>query len=844
MNNGNSNNILEGLNSVQREAVETLSGPMLIVAGAGSGKTRVLTSRIANLIEHGTPPFRILALTFTKKAANEMKSRIATMIGPNRARYVRMGTFHSVFASFLRKYADLLGFKSDFTIYDTANTKSVLKGVLKSLQLEESTYKLNVVASRISMAKNNLVTPAAYASNAITLTEDREMRMPRLHEVYSRYAEECKKSSAMDFDDILLYTNILLRDHPDAAADLASHFDQICVDEYQDTNYAQYIIVKRLALPHRNICVVGDDSQSIYAFRGARIENILKFKKDWPEAKVLKLEQNYRSTQNIVLAANSVIQKNHGRIDKECFSQGEKGDRVHLISASSEQSEALLIASSIKETIGRKGAAYKDFAILYRTNAQSRALEEALINQRIPHRILSGTSFFDRTEVKDMLAYFRLAVNPLDNEAFLRIINLPKRNLGGTTIDRLKVLAGSRNLSLMDAIALDDNSLMGADIKSGAIKALRSFREMMLGFTSGIPATDADIIARQIEERVGLMAFFSSSADPTDKERAANIDQLLTDVAEYCRNPDEGDAEINGYDAETGEISATPVQTTLVDYLAHCTLLSNMEMMEEGEKDGGDINNTVSLMTVHSSKGLEFPYVYIAGMEENIFPGHDADLAGEIEEERRLFYVALTRAMKGVSVSFAYKRMRYGKTENNNVSRFLREISPELLDGILPRAGLLDSDSDRDEGWGNPWQSRVSSRSQQDGYRASHQPAGRPAERQSSTPYGSKTYSSQQRQAPARPGSALSRPSSVPYGSNYTPRPGSQSSPSSPVNSADHVKISDISVGTKVRHQNFGSGTVLECIDFHDVSNAKVVVDFPAAGKKTLLFKFAKLTLA
>ena len=519
MNNGSKEEIIKGLNEAQRRAVESVGGPLLIVAGAGSGKTRVLTCRLANIINQGVEPYRILALTFTKKAAGEMKERIASLIGERSASRIWMGTFHSVFVRFLREYADLLGYPRQFTIYDAADTKSAITKCIKELQLDDKIYKPSSVAARISNAKNDLLTAASYANNAIYRGEDNNSRHPRLHEIYSLYANKCKASGAMDFDDILLNTNILFRDHPVALEATRDRFKFIMVDEYQDTNYAQYLILKKLAAVHHNICVVGDDSQSIYSFRGARIENILNFQKDYPEAQVIRLEQNYRSTQTIVDAANSLIDRNKNRIKKVCYSKAEVGEKIHLINAASDFEEGHAIASSIKRTIYRDKAPYSDFAILYRTNAQSRVLEEALRKQNLPCRVVSGTSFFDRAEVKDMVAYFRLVINPRDNEAFRRVINLPARGIGATSIAALDTAAARASVSLMQAAFLPEAELMTAGLKGPAIARIRQFAQMIAELSQKASATDAYALATEIGLKSGMMAYLREQQNKEEKDR-------------------------------------------------------------------------------------------------------------------------------------------------------------------------------------------------------------------------------------------------------------------------------------------------------------------------------------
>ena len=672
------NAILEGLNSEQVAAVSCVDGPVLIVAGAGSGKTRVLTSRIAYILaEKECDPARILALTFTKKAASEMKERIAVMVGEKRARRLYMGTFHSVFIRFLREFAESLGYPSNFTIYDTSDSVSAIKACVKDLQLDEKVYKPKDVLSRISMAKNNLVTPGAYIRNTAAQQNDAAAKKPRIVDIYALYAQKCKQAGVMDFDDILLNMNILLRDNPEAFESIAGRFDYIMVDEYQDTNFAQYLILKKLSQKHGNICVVGDDSQSIYAFRGAKIENILNFKKDYPNHHIFRLEQNYRSTQVIVDAANSLIAKNSARIPKECYSMGEEGEKIRMIQAYTEQEEALLVASSIVSRIHSDHAQYQDFALLYRTNSQSRALEEALRKRNIPYVIYSGHSFFERAEVKDMMAYFKLAVNPNDDESFKRVVNKPARGIGDTSLGALNAAATAHQTSLFKAAFADDLEAYG--LKAAAIKKIREFCEMINGVCADVLKENAHKVAETIAINSGLWLFYKSDTTIEGQSRMANLEELMNYVKAYeeeRQNEMFEEMQADGTVSEGVELTAADMPVvTLGDFLENITLLSAVDMEDEE-----DSNNKVALMTVHSSKGLEFPYVFVVGMEENIFPsGGWLASESEIEEERRLFYVAMTRAKKTVAFSFTQTRMRNGKHETNSPSRFLYEIDSSYV---------------------------------------------------------------------------------------------------------------------------------------------------------------------
>ena len=597
--------ILEGLNSEQKAAVSCVDGPVLIVAGAGSGKTRVLTSRIAYILEQkDLDPSRILALTFTKKAASEMKERIALMVGERKARKLYMGTFHSVFIRFLREFSESLGYPSTFTIYDTSDSVSAIKTCLKELQLDDKIYKPKDVLSRISMAKNNLVTAEAYRRNPNVLQNDAAAKKPRICDIYQRYAEKCRQAGVMDFDDILLNMNILLRDNPAALESIAGRFDYIMVDEYQDTNFSQYLILKKLSQFHGNLCVVGDDSQSIYAFRGAKIENILNFKKDYPQHNIFRLEQNYRSTKVIVDAANSVIAKNSARIPKECYSMGAQGEKIRLIQAYTEQEEAVLIASGILSRIQSERAEYQDFAILYRTNAQSRAREEALRRRTLPYMIYSGNSFFERAEVKDMMAYFKLVVNVSDDESFKRIVNKPARGIGDTSISALTAAASHHGLPLFKAAYSPDLESFG--LKQAAIKKIREFCDMIARLTVMSNETDAYTLAKKIADDSGLYMFFKLDTSIEGQSRTANIEELVDSIKLYIdeRNGEFlEDMQAEGQVSDGVELSESdfPV-VTMGDYLENASLLSAVDVSDE------ESSNKIALMTVHSSKGLEFPY--------------------------------------------------------------------------------------------------------------------------------------------------------------------------------------------------------------------------------------------
>lgn len=776
--------IFEGLNSEQLKAVQCVEGPVLIVAGAGSGKTRVLTSRIANILEQGCESSRIMALTFTKKAASEMKERISLMVGEKKARRLYMGTFHSVFIRFLREYADNLGYPSSFTIYDTSDSTSAIKACIKELQLDDKIYKPKEVLSRISMAKNNLYTAKAYAANSTFLTEDARTKRPRLHELYTMYAARCRQAGVMDFDDILLNMNVLLKHFPDAEKAIADRFSYILVDEYQDTNYSQYLILKRLSQFHHNICVVGDDSQSIYAFRGAKIENILNFQKDFKDARIFRLERNYRSTSTIVDAANSLIAKNSNRIPKQCYAVGEKGDRIKILKASDEKNEATSVTMEILSRMHREKAQYQDFAILYRTNAQSRALEESLRLRNIPYVIYSGNSFFERAEIKDMMAYFKLAANPNDDEAFKRAIGKPARGIGDTSMSALGLVAQAEHLSLFKAAFSPRAEEFG--LRQAALTRIKAFCELVDKWAAALPSTDAHEMALRIADLSTLYAFYKQDNSIEGLARVANIDELLNSVAAFVeeRNQEEED---NG----VAELSTV----TLADFLENVSLLSNVDIEEDEE----DASNKVSLMTVHSAKGLEYPYVFVTGMEENLFPsGGMLASPSDIEEERRLFYVALTRAKRAVYLALASTRMRNGKHESNAPSRFMKEIDSQYIENPL-------TDDDYE----------VSV--EEDpifGFRRNVWGAHRPERVQTG------------RAVPAPSVTVARRPS--------TPVPAADPNfvPSDP---------SLLREGQTVEHSNFGRGRILEISGNPPQVKARVIFD--RFGEKQILLKYSKMRI-
>ncbi len=789
--------ILKDLNDEQTKAVTCTEGPVLIVAGAGSGKTRVLTSRIAYLIEQGVPPEGILALTFTKKAAGEMKERIARMVGERKARRLWMGTFHSVFIRFLREYATEIGFPPAFTIYDTTDSVSAVKTCIRQLGLDEKLYKPKEVLSRISKAKNDLVTPTPYMNGAGGYREgDGHQKKPEVYRIYALYCQLCKQAGVMDFDDILLYLNILLKQSPEALEVLSERFSHILVDEYQDTNLAQYVILRKLAAGHENICVVGDDSQSIYGFRGAQIQNILNFQRDFPSARIFRLERNYRSTQTIVNAANSLIAHNEGRIPKQCVSMGEKGEVIRLVRSYTEQEEAMQIASAILARMRAQPAEYDDFAVLYRTNSQSRALEEQLRRRNIPYMIYSGNSFFERAEVKDMMAYFKLAVNLNDDESFKRVVNKPARGIGDTSLQALTLAAREAGVSLFRAASLPNLESFG--LKNAAIGKIRAFCSMIEKSALEAPESDAYDVARSLASESGLYLFYKGDDSIEGQSRFANVEELLNSIKVYVeeRNGDYRNSLVE--DGVVEDASLVPdseiPRVSLADYLENVSLLANADVAED------ETSNKVALMTIHTAKGLEFPYVFVAGMEENLFPSGGWLLTPrDLEEERRLFYVAITRAKHAVTLSYAQTRMRNGKHESNAPSRFLRELAPQYLDHPLKKEDMRAVADEEDAGgfrWSSPGKWSV-------------------------------------------PRSIAPKPVAPRPVSDHSPRMTEPERP--PIIDADFVPepMSSFRVGEEIEHNRFGAGKVLEISG--QVPDLKAKIFFEKYGEKLLLLKFAKI---
>ncbi|WP_251620181.1 ATP-dependent helicase [Odoribacter lunatus] len=645
------------LNNNQKEAVLYTEGPSLVIAGAGSGKTRVLTYRIANLLSKGVPAYKILALTFTNKAAREMQKRIALLVGTENTSNLWMGTFHSIFSKILRFEAEKLGYTPNFTIYDTQDSKNVIKSVIKDLKLDDKIYKPNDVLGRISMAKNNLIVPQAYAQSASILEADKAARKPMLNEIYKHYQLRCKQSDAMDFDDLLLQTNILLRDFPEILDKYQNKFNYILVDEYQDTNYSQYLIIKKLSERHHNICVVGDDAQSIYSFRGARIENILNFRNDYPDYKLFKLEQNYRSTTTIVDAANSIINRNKEQIPKRIFSENEEGDKIKVLKALSDKEEGYMVSHEIFKLANYEQQAYSDFAILYRTNAQSRILEEALRKRNIPYKIYGGQSFYQRKEIKDLLAYFRLAVNQNDEEALKRIINYPRRGIGDTTIDKIRDLATQYQTSMWTVLCNLDK--INGVINAATCTKLTNFKRLIEKFSYEIADENAYDIACTIAHSSGIIDDLANDSTPEGVSRKENIQELLNAIKDFSETS-----------YKEGKDDKLPA------------FLEGVALLTDQDSDKPEDNNKVTLMTIHAAKGLEFPNVFMTGLEEELFPAQQCvNTPAALEEERRLFYVALTRAEKRVVISYSLSRYRNGQIIATRASRFISEIAPQFVEG-------------------------------------------------------------------------------------------------------------------------------------------------------------------
>lgn len=775
---------IEELNEGQRNAVLYNDGPSLVIAGAGSGKTRVLTYKIAYLLENGYQPWNILALTFTNKAAREMKERIARQVGPERARHLWMGTFHSMFLRILHVEAGHIGFTSQFTIYDTADSKSLIRSIIKEMGLDEKVYKPGMVQARISNAKNHLVSPAGYANNKEAYEGDRAAKVPALRDIYQRYWERCRQADAMDFDDLLFYTFLLFRDHPEVLARYQDQFRYILVDEYQDTNFAQHSIVLQLAKNHQHVCVVGDDAQSIYSFRGADIDNILYFTKVYPDTKVFKLEQNYRSTQTIVRAANSLIEKNQWQIRKEVFSEKEKGEAIGVYQAYSDVEEGDIVVNKIAELRREKRYAYSDFAILYRTNAQSRIFEEAMRKRSMPYRIYGGLSFYQRKEIKDVIAYFRLIVNPNDEEAFKRIINYPARGIGDTTVGKIIAAATGHNVSLWTVLC--EPLAYGLNFNKGTVGKLQAFRELISAFITDAAEKNAYEIGADIIRQSGIINDVCQDNSPENLSRKENIEELVNGMSDFCaQRQEEGNPNV-----------------LLGDFLSEVSLLTD----QDSDKDGDD--EKITLMTVHSAKGLEFKNVFVVGMEENLFPSSMVgDSPRALEEERRLFYVAITRAEEHCFLSYAKTRFRYGKMEFGSPSRFLKDIDIRFL--RLPQdAGMFRRVEE---------EAAVFRRENARGF----------APDKEDTPYGGKERVS------VRPKQQIIAPT-VPRNLKRV-APSANTASTSPSAGASANRVQQ---GQLIEHERFGLGEVLKVEGEGD--NAKATIRFKNAGDKQLLLRFAR----
>ena len=775
------NDILQQLNDSQRDAVLYCDGASLVIAGAGSGKTRVLTYKIAWLLEQGMKPWQILALTFTNKAAREMKERIGRLVGDEHARYLQMGTFHSVFARILRAEADKIGYSSNFTIYDQTDARSLVKAIIKELGLDDKVYKPSSVADRISMAKNHLLLPQQYAQSAWA-SDDAQQKRPQVSNIYIRYAERCRQANAMDFDDLLVQTWLLFHHHEDIRQKYVEKFQFVLVDEYQDTNYAQQAIVYQLTKERQKVCVVGDDAQSIYSFRGANIDNILNFQSQYQNARLFKLEQNYRSTQLIVQAANSLIRRNERQIPKNVFSKNEHGERLQLKPAYSDKEEAIIVTQDIKRIRRQDHCAWSDFAILYRTNSQSRSFEEQMRKDNIPYRIYGGLSFYQRKEIKDVIAYFRLIANPDDEEAFKRIVNYPARGIGDTTVGKIVYTAQTYGVSLWQVIK--EPVLFPIEVSKGTMTKLQNFRELIEGWITRLDTEDAYTLGHDIIMNSGISKDIYSGRNPEDISRQENLEEFLSGMQDFVESRREEDL---------------ADQFFLPDFLQEVALLTDLD------SDDGDSNDKVTLMTIHSAKGLEFPTVFVVGLEENIFPSPMCtNSMRELEEERRLLYVAITRAEKHCILTCAQNRWRYGRMEYDTPSRFIHDIDPELLQVLSDGVPEKPIERSRSEWMQNP----------------------RPVATQFKADPKPRAVGPRQAEKPVDP-----------FGPNFkrlyqavAPRP-----------MATDPSPSDLREGSRIEHQRFGIGTVTRVEGSGE--NTKATVEFKNAGTKQLLLKFAKFKI-
>ncbi len=767
---------LKELNTQQREAVIYTDGPSLVIAGAGSGKTRVLTYKIVHLLSHGYEPWRILALTFTNKAAREMRERIEALVGSSTASKLWMGTFHSIFARILRQHADRLGFKSSFTIYDAADSKSLIKSIIKEMDLDDKIYKPSTVASAISTAKNALISPHDYARSVDIMEADRRARRPRLHEIYRAYCNRCFVAGAMDFDDLLYYTNVLLRDNADILRHYQEFFRYILVDEYQDTNFAQHLIVTQLCKGNRNLCVVGDDAQSIYSFRGANIRNILNMGNAYPDLRIFKLEQNYRSTQNIINAANSLIDKNTEQIRKQVFSNNDVGARIEVVQSYSDYEESFLVSNRLSQLKMQTRDSYEEFAILYRTNAQSRILEESLRKRNIPYRIYGGLSFYQRKEIKDAIAYFRLAINPDDDEALKRVINYPARGIGDTTVNKVLRCAIDNGVSAWQV--LSDLEQYNPGVNSGTAKKLTAFHDMISGFIiANEQSDDAETLARKIIAETRLLSSLLTDSTPESISKRENLEELLTGVHNFVEERREEGIE----------------NVSLTDFLGEVSLATDQDQQDFSEE-------RVTLMTVHAAKGLEFSNVFIVGVEENLFPSAmSCSSLAEIEEERRLLYVAITRAKRFCMMSYASSRFRNGQTQTTTASRFIKDIDVRYL--------ALGS--------GNDFAEREQMVNPVDNYRQSMRTITPPRSMRPITPPSTRR--------PVFMPDAPQSKSPQQQSSNYT-------------HSVDELREDML-----IEHSRFGMGRIVK-IDRSGI-DPRIVVEFNNTEQKTLLLKFAKFNI-
>ncbi|MBD5375331.1 MAG: UvrD-helicase domain-containing protein [Bacteroides sp.] len=774
----NPNDYLNQLNPQQRDAVGYLDGPSLVIAGAGSGKTRVLTYKIVHLLQNGYEPWRILALTFTNKAAREMRERIEALVGSETASKLWMGTFHSIFARLLRINAERIGYNSNFTIYDSADSKSLVKMIIKEMGLDDKVYKPSAVLGAISSAKNALISPEKYATLKDVMDADRQSRRPEIHAIYLKYRDRCFAAGAMDFDDLLYYTNLLLRDNPDVLRTYQEYFRFVLVDEYQDTNFAQHVIVSQLCKEHHRLCVVGDDAQSIYSFRGANIRNILNLKKSYPELKIFKLERNYRSTQNIINAANSLIDKNTEQIKKQVYSENEPGSRVEVAQSYSDYEESFMVANRISQLKMRTADSYDEFAILYRTNAQSRRLEESLRNRNIPYRIYGGLSFYQRKEVKDAIAYFRLSVNPDDDEALRRIINFPARGIGETTVGKLTRRAMDEGISIMEV--LSDPVGHGLDFNAGTLRKLKGFYDLAMGFVAmNRRGDDAATVANAIISQTQLLSMLLTDRTPESVSKQENLVELQRAAGEFV------DAQ-----REQG-----------ADDLSLSTFLGQVSLATDQDSDDTS-EERVTLMTVHAAKGLEFNNVIIVGVEDDRFPSSmAAGSLSEIEEERRLLYVAITRARHYCMMSYASSGMRNGQTATCTPSRFLRDIDPRYLK--LTGGASVGGSSFTPPAW-----------------------------RSNSQPQKTRSISSRPSTPSATPSSASA---STPAG--FTPASAASPKPTM----AGVPPLESLSEGLRIEHARFGAGTITG-IDT-SMADARITVEFDNVGSKVLLLKFAKFQI-